>query len=111
LEDAPPSQTVESFTIITTAANPTIAPLHDRMLVIIEPAHYHWWLENKPGQELFQAALNSPLQAALKIYPVGTLVNSPKVDNPRCIEPVQIDRDIFEKPWWEEGLSEWTCGM
>jgi len=30
LEDAPPSQTVESFTIITTAASPTIAPLHIR---------------------------------------------------------------------------------
>jgi hypothetical protein len=29
----------------------------------------------------------------LKIYPVSDLVNSPKADDPRCIEPVQIDRD------------------
>jgi hypothetical protein len=21
-------------------------------------------------------------------------------DDPRCIEPVRIDRDIFERPWW-----------
>lgn len=100
LEDAPPSLTVETFTIITTAANPTIAPLHNRMPVIVEPKHYLWWLENKPGQELFQAALNSPFEAPLKIYPVSSLVNSPKVDDPRCIEPVKIDRDMFEKPWW-----------
>jgi putative SOS response-associated peptidase YedK len=54
LENAPPSQTVESFTIITTAANPTIASLHNRMPVIVEPKHYRWWLENKRGQELLR---------------------------------------------------------
>jgi putative SOS response-associated peptidase YedK len=100
LEEAPPSQTVESFTIITTQANEAIAPLHHRMPVIVQPAHYRWWLENKPGSELFQSALNSPLQEPLKIYPVSNLVNSPKTDDPRCIEPAQIDRDMFEKPWW-----------
>jgi putative SOS response-associated peptidase YedK len=63
-------------------------------------AHYRWWLENKTGSELFQSALNSPLQEPLKIYPVGNLVNNPKTDDPRCIEPAQIDRDMFEKPWW-----------
>jgi hypothetical protein len=31
----------------------------------------------------------------MKIYPVGNLVNSPKTDDPRCIEPVRIDRDFF----------------
>ena len=28
----------------------------------------------------------------LKIYPVSDLVNSPKTDDPCCIEPVRIDR-------------------
>jgi putative SOS response-associated peptidase YedK len=31
LDEAPPSETIESFTIITRAANEAIAPLHDRM--------------------------------------------------------------------------------
>ena len=44
----------------------------------------------KPGGELFLAALNNPLQEPLKIYPVSNLVNSPKMDDPRCIEPVRI---------------------
>ena len=36
----------------------------------------------------------------LKIYPVSDLVNSPKTDDARCIEPVAIDRDFFERQWW-----------
>src|SRR5476649_1541364 len=56
LEESPPSQTVESFTIITTQANEKIAPLHHRMPVIVQSAHYRWWLENKTGSELFQSA-------------------------------------------------------
>jgi hypothetical protein len=40
-------------------------------IFIVEPAHYRWWLENKPGSDLFEAALNSPLQTPLKIYPVS----------------------------------------
>jgi len=27
-------------------------------------------------------------------------VNSPKMDDARCIEPVAIDRDFFERQWW-----------
>ena len=100
LDEAPSSQTVESFTIITTPANKTIAPLHDRMPVIVQPEHYHWWLENKHGSELYQSALNNPKEAPLKIYPVNPVMNSVKLNDPRCIEPVQIDRDMFEKPWW-----------
>ena len=100
LDEASPSQTVESFTIITTQANKAIAPLHDRMPVIIQPEHYHWWLENKPSNDLYQSALNNPKEAPLKIYPVNPMMNSVKIDDPRCIEPAQIDRDMFEKPWW-----------
>jgi hypothetical protein len=39
----------------------------------------------------------------LKIYPVSDLVNSPKTDDARCIEPVAIDRDMFERQWWGDG--------
>jgi len=38
------------------------------------------------------------------IYPVSDLVNSSKTDDARCIEPVRIDRDFFERQWWgDEG--------
>jgi hypothetical protein len=30
------------------------------------------------------------------------MVNSPKTDDPLCIEPVQFDRDMFERQWWDD---------
>jgi len=41
-------------------------------------------------------ALDRLLDEPLKIYPVSNLVNSPKTDESRCIEPVWIDHDCFE---------------
>jgi hypothetical protein len=41
-----------------------------------------------------------PVEFPLKIYPVGSLVNNPKTDDVRCIQPVRIDRDFFERQWW-----------
>src|SRR5208283_2441969 len=32
--------------------------------------------------------------------PSVILVNRPKSGDPRCIEPVRIDRDFFERQWW-----------
>jgi putative SOS response-associated peptidase YedK len=101
LDEAPASETIESFTIITRAANAAIAPLHDRMPVIIAPSHFGWWLkDDDPRSESHKMALERAPDDPLKIYPVSNLVNSPKTDDPRCIEPAQIDRDMFEKPWW-----------
>jgi hypothetical protein len=27
-------------------------------------------------------------------------IKTAKADDPRCIEPVRIDRDMFERQWW-----------
>jgi putative SOS response-associated peptidase YedK len=104
LDEAPPSETIESFTIITRAANAAIAPLHDRMPVIIAPSHFGWWLKDDDARsESHKMALERAPDDPLKIYPVSELVNSPKTDDPRCIEPVRIDRDMFERQWWGDG--------
>jgi hypothetical protein len=69
---------------------------HDRMPVIIQPRHFDSWLKNDDSRsEMHKAAMNFPEDAPIKIYPVSDLVNSPKTDDPRCIEPVQIGRDFF----------------
>ena len=82
-------------------ANAAIAPLHDRMPVIIAPSHFGWWLkDDDPRSESHKMALDRAPDDPLKIYPVSDLVNSPKTDDPRCIEPVRIDRDMFERQWW-----------
>ena len=89
LDEAPASETVESFTIITRAANEAIAPLHDRMPVMFSEASFNWWMnDDDPRSEMHKLVLGRPLDGPLKIYPVSDLVNSPKTDDPRCIQPV-----------------------
>lgn len=79
---------LETFTVLTTEANALVRPLHDRMPVIINPAHYELWLD----PEMKDAAALKPL---LKPYPVEQMVstpvnawvNDPKNEGARCIAP------------------------
>ena len=45
---SPKGESVASCTIITTATNELIAPLHDRMQVILDPKTYDAWLSPRP---------------------------------------------------------------
>jgi putative SOS response-associated peptidase YedK len=101
LEEAPPSETVESFTIITMPANKAVAPLHDRMPFIVARHFFETWLGGKSSAlGVLSHVVEHPVEFPLKIYPVGSLVNNPKTDDVRCIQPVRIDRDFFERQWW-----------
>jgi len=84
----PDDTPILSCTIITTEPNALLAPIHNRMPVILPPDAYALWLdpaEQKP------AALNhllTPYPAGLlNAYPVSRLVNSPSNDVPACIVP------------------------
>jgi putative SOS response-associated peptidase YedK len=80
---------IRSCTIVTTAANPLVAPVHDRMPVILTRSQYARWLG--PG-ELSEAELEQLLKPhpaeEMEAFEVSTLVNSPKNDLPACIEPM-----------------------
>jgi len=79
---------VESFSIITTGANKLMAPIHDRMPVIVDPADYDSWLggTTEEAHELLR-----PFDAKrMEAYAVSTLVNSPKNDVPECIERLPL---------------------
>ena len=82
----PEGEPIESCTIITTAANELIKPLHDRMPLIITPDDYGVWLTgNVDGaSDVVRMSSSVPLQA----YPVSTRVNKPANDDPGCIERV-----------------------
>ncbi len=80
---------LRSCTIITTAANSAVAPLHDRMPVILEPQAEGPWLDPAaPKAQL--AELLRPLPVAeTSIRPVGPAVNDARYDGPECLtEPV-----------------------
>ena len=77
---------VETFTVVTTDPNDLVADLHHRMAVILEPDEEATWLRGDPDEA---AALLDPYPAdELTAYPVSTRVNSPAVDTPELIEPV-----------------------
>lgn len=78
---------VESCALITGEPNAVVAPVHDRMPVILPIEHYDLWLdpEAKPNQ---LASLLAPYPAAeMEGYPVSTRVNSPRSDGPDLIQP------------------------
>ena len=87
----PDSEPVETCTILTTAANATMAPLHDRMPVLLEPDDYPIWLdaEFKDADKLDSLMQPSP-EGWLQHWPVSTFVNRPGNDSPACIAPVEM---------------------
>ena len=72
-------------TLLTTAANAAMAPIHHRMPVIIESDAVNEWLYNDDS-----AALNSLMQPAhnelLTFKEVGNYVNNARNEGPECIE-------------------------
>lgn len=83
---APDGAVIDSFTIITTVANETLRPIHERMPVILDPADFGAWLEAGGVGRLVPYA-----GAELAAIPVSTRVNSPKNDDPACIAPLEGD--------------------
>lgn len=82
-------EAVASCTIVTTDANALIAPIHDRMPVILPPAAYDAWLDPQPRPAEDLAALLVPCPAdTLETFPVSTWVNAPEHDDPTCIAPL-----------------------
>ena len=81
-------QILDSCSIIVMPANEVMKPLHERMPVIIAPAHYDLWLDQRiTEKDEIMGYLNSAPSSSLKFYPVSPWVNSPKHDDERCIQP------------------------
>jgi putative SOS response-associated peptidase YedK len=82
--------TIESCTIVTTAAAGALSELHDRMPVVLAPGDYAQWIDSSvqdPG------ALNHMLESGedieLVAEPVSTRVNRvTEVEDPDCILPL-----------------------
>jgi putative SOS response-associated peptidase YedK len=86
---------LDTFTIVTTAANELLRPLHDRMPVILEPADAETWLGGTP---VAAAALIRPFPAErLVLRAVSPRVNSPRYDDPACLAPAEADpRQMYD---------------
>lgn len=86
-EEAPASRVLDSFVIITTAANDFMRPIHHRMPFIVSPTHYDWWIDVSPQNSLHRSVLQSPAQEGLSAYAVSTRVNNVRNDDVDCTKP------------------------
>ena len=95
--NSPDGENFDTCTILTTAANEAIAPIHNRMPVILAPQEYAQWLDlGVGGIDRLPALLDPYPVAEMKIYPVSSLVNSPKNDSLACKYPESITRHWAE---------------
>lgn len=86
---APGGAPVRTCTIITTEAAQTIRPIHDRMPLVIPKDAIPQWLDPAlTDTQTLVPLLAGSSEENLAAYEVSALVNSPKNDFPRLIEPV-----------------------
>ena len=76
-----PGDVVETCTVLTTAANEVVAPIHDRMPVILDRQAFDPWLAGAA------VPLGPCPPQGMIARPVSTVVNSPANDDPRCVAP------------------------
>jgi len=78
---------IRSFSIITTDPNELMAPIHNRMPVILLPENEKMWLDDTSEATL--KTLLKPYPAnRMKAFAISKLVNSPKNDSPEVILPI-----------------------
>ena len=78
-------EVLRTCTILTTAANPAIAALHDRMPVILDPAHEREWLDTSTPSPRLVTILAGLPAARTVLNEVGFAVNDARHDGPECL--------------------------
>ena len=87
--ESPDKGVIESCTILTTATNALLGPIHDRMPVILPPGKYDRWLDPSLQDPDSLAPLLVPFPTEDMIaFPVSPRVNAPSTDDEGCIAPL-----------------------
>jgi putative SOS response-associated peptidase YedK len=87
---APEGETLETFAILTTTANNLMAPIHDRMPVILHRDDLPLWLDRAAYDPLEFNRLYQPYPAELmQSWQVSTRVNNPAHDTDECIKRLE----------------------
>ena len=77
---------VHSFTIITRAADAFVAPIHERMPLVLEPERAGAWLDPAAPDDAIDALLGAAPAGVLTGRRVSTRVNAPTHNDPALIE-------------------------
>lgn len=80
---------IDSFTILTTAANEQVTPYHHRMPLILDPELHDAWLDpSLDDGDALGAMLARPTETELEFTAVSRLVNNPRNEVAECVEPL-----------------------
>lgn len=78
---------LESCSIIVRAANSQMAPVHERMPVMIEPGRLDAWLDpRQQNPEELKVFLEPPAAGLLELWPISTAVNNVRNDGAGLLE-------------------------
>ena len=80
----PGGDALRSCTMIVTAANDFMAPIHDRMPVLLSAHQFPAWLSGEAGTEI----LNPALEGVLKAAAVSPMVNAVKNQGAELVAPL-----------------------
>ena len=83
----PDGSEIDTAAIVTTDANDLLAPVHDRMPVVLQPRDFETWLSADP--EAAAALLKPAPEDLFALTPVSTRVNSADNDDPQLLEREQ----------------------
>jgi len=79
---------IDTFAIITTNANEIVGTIHNRMPVIFNREQETIWLDPLIGPKEIDQYLMPYSESDMEIYPISTLVNSPKNDSAEIVKPM-----------------------
>lgn len=80
-----------SFTIITGPPNSLVAPVHDRMPIVLAESAHAAWLDPTLGRDGAHALLDVPPVGDWIAEPVSQAVNSAANDDPSLVVPITVD--------------------
>lgn len=90
-----------SFTIITGPPNELVAPIHDRMPIVLSRRDWEAWLDPAVDAGAARALLQTPPVDDWQGVEVSTRVNKADCDEPACIEPARpapvIQGKLFDR--------------
>lgn len=84
----PDGSPLDTFAIVTTAANESMHAIHDRMPVILQPAEFSTWLSREAPPDAVGGLIKPCDPAMLKMYPVSKAVGNVRHDSVDLIVPI-----------------------
>ena len=81
-------RTLESFTVVTTAAHESLSWLHARQPVMLTNAEAAHWLDRDAEQADLLALCRSRITRPLAVVPISSRMNNARYKGPSCLEAV-----------------------